>query len=96
MMEAIEFEMVKVGTGFEVREMVSRRRVAGFWNKAPANRFASYVNGEHAKGRVAQGQCSHGKACDRTRINWLPLSSENRAAVVLCPEHAAEVDAARW
>ena len=57
--------------------------------RADANR--DLLNIEHANGRVAQGHCGKGHACDRDRIH-VPLRDlrpDLRAVVILCDEHAA-------
>lgn len=99
--EPVRFEVVKnqrnqneVPTYYVVESKTGRR--ASWWAvESRARAAADLLNREHRGGRVAQAVCCHGEACDRDRINWGPMSPENRAAVVLCDRHAAEIDAAR-
>lgn len=85
---------------YDVKEK-GGRHVAWFGEKFPrpltteqrAQKYAQHLTAEHAGGRVAQGSCQKGHACDFARIN--DLVRVDRALVILCPEHTVVVDGAR-
>lgn len=68
----------------------------GTWRtEGVAKVSASFLNAEHAGGRVAQGTCRHGSACDHERIH-VPLREFTEAhRVVLCETHAGMLNTAR-
>lgn len=61
-----------------------------------AENYAAYLNAEHVGGRVAQGSCKLGVACDRERMFVRPadIADNVRGRIVLCGEHSKEWDVA--
>lgn len=67
--------------------------IAKFAFEATADAYVAHLTREHTNGRVAQGQCSKGKRCDRDRIHDIRyfLTCGIGREVVLCPEHEREM-----
>ncbi len=55
-----------------------------------AVKHAEFLNEEHKNGRVAQGICQKGHACDRDRITHPDLLLRP-SDIVLCEEHDVEM-----
>jgi hypothetical protein len=77
-----------------VRDAVTRVQTGCFNNSEDANYRRDFANNEHACGRVAQGRCQLGHACDRDRIH-VPRMLRPYAEVILCDVHADEIDPIR-
>lgn len=96
MLQAIMFEVMSRDNTAVVQEKGGRYVAEFFKVQNRAEIYAAYLNAEHVHGRVAQGSCKLGVACDRERMFARPaqIASHVRERIVLCGEHSKEWDQA--